>query len=237
MPDGQPAPHGAPVEPGANHAGPAPTKASVAQRSPYYAIAPRLPEVPRIQPAELLREPVSSVELEVGPGRGNFLFERAQACGGVGLIGFEIRLKWAARVDERLRREGLGGRCRVFAADAREALPRLHPGALQRVYFHFPDPWWKKRHAKRRLCNRELLRLCVTALRPGGELFMQSDVVECVEAYRAELDGLAGLRPQGDAPGNPRLACNPYGARSPRERRAVESGLPIGRLRYQRVEL
>jgi tRNA (guanine-N7-)-methyltransferase len=44
------------------------------------------------------------------------------------------------------------------------------------------------------------------------------------------------FRPAGDLPSSPRLADNPYGARSPRERRAIADGLPVHRLRYERVE-
>jgi len=38
----------------------------------------------------------------------------------------------------------------------------------------------------------------------------------------------------GDAAGSPRVAENPYNARSPREHRAITDGLPVFRLRYRR---
>ena len=53
-------------------------------------------------------------------------------------------------VDGRLAKHGVAKRARVFAEDAKVALPRLGPDAsVRRVFSHFPDPWWKKRHEKR----------------------------------------------------------------------------------------
>jgi tRNA (guanine-N7-)-methyltransferase len=174
------------------------------------------------------------LEIEIGPGRGGFLFERAAAEPRAALVGLEVRRKWAAIVDGRLANQGLGGRVRVFAEDAKHALPRLTPGAsVRRVFLHFPDPWWKKRHAKRLVLGTDVLSEVVRLLEPGGELFVQTDV----EPRALEYEELLGSEPRlvaaGDAPPSSRLADNPYGARSPRERRAIADGLPVHRLRYR----
>jgi tRNA (guanine-N7-)-methyltransferase len=150
-------------------------------------------------------------------------------------VGLEIRLKWATIVDERLHKRGLAARARVFNADAREALPRLAPDASVSVfYLHFPDPWWKKRHEKRLVMGSSLLDEIARLLRDGGELFVQTDVEERAALYEAQISAHPALDPAGDAHGSPRLMENPYGARSPREHRAIEDGLPVHRLRYQR---
>ncbi len=177
----------------------------------------------------------STIEIEIGPGRGGFLFERAEAAPEAGLIGFEVRRKWATIVDERLKKRGLGARARVFAEDAREALLRLSPdGSVARVFLHFPDPWWKKRHQKRLVMGDTLLGSIVRLLPPGGELFVQTDVEERAEDYARMVATAPELVPAGDAPGSPHLAENPYAARSPREHRAIADGLPVHRLRYVR---
>jgi tRNA (guanine-N7-)-methyltransferase len=199
-----------------------------------YAHAPRLPDEGPVAVADLVPGE-GPIELEIGPGRGGFLYERCAAAPDARLVGLEIRLKWAATVDERLRGRGLGGRARVFNADAREALARLVPDASVRaVFLHFPDPWWKKRHAKRLVMGPGLVASIARLLVDGGELFVQTDVEERAAQYEAELAACAELEPAGDAPGSPRLAENPYGARSPREHHAIADGLPVHRLRYRR---
>jgi tRNA (guanine-N7-)-methyltransferase len=200
---------------------------------PYHD-APRLPEGERIEIASLARG--EWVEVELGPGRGWFLVERAEVEPRAALIGLEIRRKWASIVDGRLSAKGFGVRARVFAEDARIALPRLGPDrSVRRFFVHFPDPWWKKRHAKRLLVRAGFLDEIARLLEPGGELFVQTDVEERAAGYEeiASLDDR--FVADGDAPGSPRLADNPYAARSSRERRAIADGLPVHRLRWRRA--
>jgi tRNA (guanine-N7-)-methyltransferase len=196
-----------------------------------YADAPRLPEADPLDLAELVR-PGSPIELEIGPGRGGFLFERLAAVPDLCMLGFEIRRKWATIVDNKLKASGLGPRARVFSEDARTALPRIPPASLSRIYIHFPDPWWKKRHEKRLVVNPTLLPDVVRALVPGGELFVQTDVEDRASEYQAAIDSAVGLEPVS---GGPRLSENPFLARSPREHRAIKDGLPIHRLLYRKT--
>ncbi len=174
-------------------------------------------------------------ELEVGPGRGGFMFERADAEPSAGLIGLEVRRKWAAIVDGRLQKRGYGARARVFAEDAKVALPRLSPdGVLERAYLHFPDPWWKKRHTKRLVMGDVFLSEMARLIRPGGQLYIQTDVEERAVQYEEHVATCVHFAPSGEG-GTARIAENPYGARSPREHRAIADGLPVFRLLYRRV--
>ena len=178
------------------------------------------------------------VELEVGPGRGWFLVERAQVEQRAALIGLEIRRKWASVVDERLRARGLASRARVFAEDAAIALARLGPDrSVRRVFVHFPDPWWKKRHQKRLLLGDRFIDEVARLLEPSGQFFVQTDVEERAEAYAQRVGADERFVSDGDAPDSPLVSENPYGARSPRERRAIADGLPVHRLRWARSVL
>jgi tRNA (guanine-N7-)-methyltransferase len=175
------------------------------------------------------------VELEIGPGRGWFVVERAQAEPLAGLVGMEIRRKWAAVVDARLMARGLSAHARVFAEDAREALPRLVPDAsVRRIFVNFPDPWWKRRHAKRLLLQNPFVHQVARLLEPAGELFLQTDVDERAQAYEQLIAHDSRFLTAGDAAGSARVKESPYLARSPRERRAMADGLPVHRMRWRR---
>lgn len=196
-----------------------------------YADAPRLPEEGEIDPRSLFEKAPTAVEIEIGPGRGTFIIDRVASSPDVVMLGLEIRRKWASIVDERLRTRGLGGRGRVFAEDARVVLPRLKAATARAAFIHFPDPWWKKRHTKRLVASVPLVEQLARVLVPGGELFFQSDVEERAEQFERWVETVPLFVP---VPGGPRVAENPYGAMSTRERRAVADGLPIVRLRYTR---
>lgn len=195
-----------------------------------YEHAPRLPEGP-VDPGALVGAPGVPVELEVGPGRGAFAVERLEALPATRLIGFEIKRKWATIVDERLKSLGLGDRGRVFCGDIRLVLPRFPEHSVSIAYFHFPDPWWKKRHRKRLVLTPALLDELARVMVRGGELFVQTDVDERARAYESIIGEHPAFRPFADSAV---VSENPYFAMSPRERRAVRDGLPIFRLRYTR---
>ncbi len=200
--------------------------------SRLYDDAPRLPEGDRVDVRSLASG--AWIEIEVGPGRGWFLVERAQAEPRVALVGLEVRRKWAAIVDERLAARGLASRARVFAEDARSALPRLVPdSSVRRLFLNFPDPWWKKRHEKRLLVKAGFLGDVARLLETGGELFVQTDVEERALAYAALVADDVRFKPAGDTPGTALLADHAYVARSPRERRAIADGLPVYRMRWR----
>lgn len=203
------------------------------RRGPY-AHAPRLPEGDEVDLRSLGTG--SWIELEIGPGpKAGFLVERAQAAPEALLVGLEIRRKWATVGDERLAKIGARARARVFCEDARFALPRLRPDAsVRRVFLHFPDPWWKKRHQKRLVMGDAFLEQIARLLEPGGELFIQTDVGERAELYANMVAAHAAFVPAGDVEGSPTLAESPYGARSPREHRAIADGLPVYRMRWRR---
>ncbi len=198
-----------------------------------YAHAPVLPAGERIELGSIVRG--DHYEIEIGPGRGGFIFERALSAPDAGLVGFEIRRKWATIVDERLAKQGFSLRARVFSEDAKFALPRLGPDASVRlVTMHFPDPWWKKRHQKRLVMGDTILDEVFRLLTTSGAFFIQTDVEERAEQYNAHLSDDPRFVPYGDEPDSAWLAENPYGARSPRERRAITDGLPIFRIRYRK---
>jgi tRNA (guanine-N7-)-methyltransferase len=65
-------------------------------------------------------------------------------------------------------------------------------------------------------------------LRVGGQLFIQTDVEERAELYDTVVGahGAFASLPVSD---------NPFGARSPREHRAIADGLPVVRLLWRRA--
>jgi tRNA (guanine-N7-)-methyltransferase len=199
-----------------------------------YEDAPQLPEGDRVDARTLVRG--DWLELEVGPGRGGFVLDRLAAEPRCAMVGLEVRRKWAAIVDARVAKRGLALRGRVFAEDAKLALPRLGPdGVFLRAFLHFPDPWWKKRHQKRLVMGDAFLAEVARLVAVGGELFIQTDVEERAAQYEAQVLSCAWFAPSGDVAGSPCIAENPFGARSPREHRAIADGLPVHRMLFKRT--
>mgnify|MGYP001826782114 FL=1 len=196
----------------------------------YRQQAPRAPEG-RFSLESLIEGP-GPIELDIGFGRGMSLFERAALAPDSRIIGIEVKTKLAYKVAERARKHDLRN-LTILCGDAREILKRAEPsGSVQRVSLHFPDPWWKKRHDKRRVIGEALLAELGRLRAPGGTLFIQTDVEHRAEQYVAQLRAQPELRLLSESG---YVDENPFGARSNREKRAIEDGLPIWRIVAVRV--
>lgn len=118
------------------------------------------------------------VEIDVGCGRGMFLVNASTSTPDHNFLGLEIDFREAKRTGARLVRRKLPN-ARVFGGDARDMLTQwIRPGSLDAVHVYFPDPWWKRKHRRRRVFTDEFVGLAARALKPGGHLHSWSDVEE-----------------------------------------------------------
>jgi tRNA (guanine-N7-)-methyltransferase len=171
------------------------------------------------------------VDVELGCADARFLFELAPKHPDVFYVGLEIREPLVEQVNEQADQLGLPN-LRAQFAHVNVDLPALFVDErLSRVYVNFPDPWFKRRHHGRRVMTPELADVLFRKIRPGGELFFQSDI------WDLALDAMAVLEVSRfrNALGPwSFLRHNPYDARSLREVRCEERGLRIWRMRYDR---
>ena len=115
----------------------------------------------------------TAVEIEIGPGDGRFLLEAAAAEPSTFFVGIETRLGSVARASAR----GLPTNVRVLQLDARFVVEQvLADESIDAFHVYFPDPWWKKRHAKRRLITPSFASAVVRTLKSRGALYLVTDV-------------------------------------------------------------
>lgn len=174
------------------------------------------------------------VEVEVGCADAQFLFERAAKDPSRLYVGLEIREEWTREVNKRAR--AVGAPVHAVFCHAQYHMGLLFaPGSVERVYVNFPDPWFKRKHENRRMVDDALAEQIARALRPGADLFVQTDVwdiaIDSMETFDGDLaerfENRAGEWSFWREP-------NPYGVRSWREENAEATGLPIWRMLYRR---
>lgn len=132
--------------------------------------------------------------LEIGAGKGRFLTAVAAQRPDVRFLGFETRLGLCAHVLARAAKAGLDNVAMAWG-DARFNIPLLVPPASAvEAYLLFPDPWWKRRHARRRH-GAAMSRAIADALAPGGRLVLKSDIAEYLDAMVAAFGGTGDWEP------------------------------------------
>ena len=168
------------------------------------------------------------LEIEIGCGRAHFIEEMARSHPARRFLVIEARGRYVRMALKRLERLGTGN-VRVVHGDARELLPAwVSEGAAQAVYLLFPDPWWKKRHVRKRVATPVFLDAIRSRLQPDGVLVFRSDVEDYVERMDALMDTLPGYR---------RTDGIPEGvAKSHRHKKCLELGIPIWERGFMRVE-
>jgi tRNA (guanine-N7-)-methyltransferase len=172
------------------------------------------------------------VEIEVGFGKGLFLITEAAARPGVSFLGIEIARKYQLLTATRLVRHGLGN-VRLACADARAFLCGcVAAGSVQAVHAYFPDPWWKKRHHKRRLFTSEFALECERVLCPGGRLHVATDVEDYFTLITELLAGFVHLRLLPPPP--PREPEHDLDYLTHFERKFRKEGRTVYRASYQR---
>jgi tRNA (guanine-N7-)-methyltransferase len=174
------------------------------------------------------------VEVELGCADARFLFERAPSVPATQLIGLEIREPLVDEVNAKAAALGVPNLRACFAHINVDLDGLFSDGRLARAYINFPDPWFKRKHRKRRLVDEELVSTIARKLEPGGELFFQSDVWDLALDAMAVLEDDRSL--QNVAGPWTFLRENPFGAKSLREIRCEERHMRIWRMLYVHVD-
>jgi tRNA (guanine-N7-)-methyltransferase len=102
---------------------------------------------------------------------------------------------------------------------------------LQAVHVYFPDPWWKKRHKKRRVMNEQFLADVERTLLPGGRLHFWTDVEEYFQTTLALIAAVSKL--EGPLPVVEKPAEHDLDYRTHFERRTRKSERGVYRAEYR----
>lgn len=140
------------------------------------------------------------VELDIGCGRGKFLFESTLAHPETNWLGIELDFKEGRRGATRIAKRALPNG-RVVGGDAREMLlKKIAPHSVDAAHVYFPDPWWKTKHRKRRLFTDEFADLLGRVVKHGGLVHSWTDVEDYFKVISALMNHHAEFEPLPPAP-------------------------------------
>ena len=174
------------------------------------------------------------LHLDIGPAKGKFLLQMSQLYPQTNFLGVEIReplVKEANLISKQL---GLTNIHYLFGNITNtelllESLPENH---LQTVTIQFPDPWFKQRHAKRRVVQPQLVETLANYLSDEGRVFLQSDIKAIAQEMKERFSSHPNFQKQHFTPW---LANNPFPVPTEREKFTLAHGNPVYRVLFSKV--
>ena len=188
--------------------------------SPYYRQSPQPIDIEGV-----FADPEKPLLLDIGCARGRFLLRMAEAEPSWNYLGVEIREPLVEEANRLAAEAGLTNLHYAFCNAMlwlKRLLEGIPAGRLQTVTIQFPDPWFKKKHAKRRMVNKERVDTIAAHLAADSRIFVQTDIEflaeEMFDLFRAD-----------DRFEETPTDTNPFPVKTEREKAVEDKDLPVFR--------
>ncbi|NPB08036.1 MAG: tRNA (guanosine(46)-N7)-methyltransferase TrmB [Aquificae bacterium] len=134
---------------------------------------------------------IPNLEVEIGFGRGDFIVKLAKENPDKNFLGMELSAISVEKLLRRVERERLKNVYCVHIDAYWGFYLLFEDNYLERIYMNYPDPWFKKRHHRRRLTTPERLYMFTRKLKKDREIRIRSDNREFLD-FTKEVAGSFG---------------------------------------------
>ena len=128
---------------------------------------------------EMFEDSKLNLHLDIGCAAGEFLFNLALVNPNWNYLGIEIREKLVKTAKFRVQEREIKNLYFLFG-NANNILNNFQGKLIlqnvKSISFNFPDPWFKKRHNKRRVIQPEFINILSNSLQRGSIIFIKTDV-------------------------------------------------------------
>ena len=128
---------------------------------------------------EIFENPRLPLHLDIGCASGDFLFELSSKNENWNYIGIEIREKLVLNANLKMKSKEnknlyffFGNANNIFNNYKNKSLIN----SIKSISFYFPDPWFKKKHHKRRVIQPEIINFLSNKMQKRSLIFIKTDV-------------------------------------------------------------
>ena len=183
---------------------------------------------------EIFENPSLPLHLDIGCASGEFLFELGLKNKKWNYMGLEIREKLVlnANLKMKIRKNNnlyfsFGNANNIFENSKYKFLIDF----TSSISFNFPDPWFKKKHHKRRVIQPELINCLSNSMKKGSLIFIKTDVKKLFDYMEFTILESKNFTKIAKRDFKSSKSFNPYKIQTNREKYAILNQLNI----YERI--
>ena len=171
-----------------------------------------------------------NLHIDIGCASGEFLFDLALDNTNWNYLGIEIRERLANTAKSKVRDKEIKNLYFIFG-NAHNIFNDIHSKflieSLKSISFNFPDPWFKKRHYKRRVIQPYFIKILSTLMKEGSLIYIKTDVENLFEYMDCTISGDFNFEKIEKKDFNYSESFNPNKVKTNREKYVLENELKI----------
>ena len=188
-------------------------------------------QIEKIPPlTEMFDDYKFNLHLDIGCAAGEFLFDLALVNRNWNYLGIEIREKLVKTAKLRVQERGIKNLYFLFG-NANNILNNFEGKLIlqnvKSISFNFPDPWFKKRHNKRRVIQPEFINILSNSLQKGSIIFIKTDVKDLFDYMDCTISDNLSFKEIDKQVFNYSKSFNPDKVQTNREKYVIVNKLDI----------
>ena len=193
----------------------------------------RIPSLP-----EMFNNSKMNLHLDIGSAAGEFLFDLALVNTNWNYLGVEIRERLVKKAKLKVQEKEINNLYFVFGNVnniAKDVQSKFIIKNANSISFNFPDPWFKKRHFKRRVIQTEFVETISNLMQKGSLIFIKTDVKDLFEYMDYTISSNFNFKKLDKKEFNYSKSFNPNKVQTNREKYVIMNELDIFERIYMRV--
>jgi len=179
---------------------------------------------------EMFGDSKLNLHLDIGCAAGEFLFDLALVNTSWNYLGIEIRERLVKKAKLKVQEREIKNLYFVFGNATNilnDAQSKFIIKNVKSISFNFPDPWFKKRHYKRRVIQPEFITILSNSLEKGTLIFIKTDVKELFDYMDCTISSNPYFKTIDKKDFNYSESFNPNKIKTNREKYVIVSQLDI----------
>jgi len=179
---------------------------------------------------ELFGDSKLNLHLDIGCAAGEFLFDLALVNTSWNYLGIEIRERLVKTAKLKVQEREIKNLYFVFGNAyniLNDVQSKFILENLKSISFYFPDPWFKKKHYKRRVIQPDFINMLSNSLKIGSLIFIKTDVKDLFDYMDCTILSNLNFKNIDKKEFNYSKSFNPNKIKTNREKLVIDNKLDI----------